>query len=151
MRREDAGLAFKTKDGTVNVWLLEQHAGVIREVARREIIRAVHHDVVLPDDVHGVLGREPDAVEDDLYAGVDALDGVARGFALVAADVFGAVEDLSLEVGEINGVEIHEAELADARRGEIHRDGGTEPARANAQDAGGFDLLLSGEADFGKN
>ena len=62
------------------------------------------------------------------------------GLGLGPADVRGAVEDLALEVGEIHRVEIHDAELADAGGGEIHGDGRAEPARADAQDAGGSEF-----------
>jgi hypothetical protein len=58
------------------------------------------------------------------------------------------VENLPLQIGIIHGVEIHDADLADARGGEIHGDGRAESARADAQDAGGFDLLLPGQTDF---
>ena len=63
----------------------------------------------------------------------------------------GAVEDLALEVGEVHGVEIHDAELADAGGGEIHGDGRAEPARADAQHAGGANFLLARQPDFGQN
>ena len=75
-------------------------------------------------------------------------DGFLGGLRLGPADVGVRVENLPLQVGEIHGVEIHDAELADARGGEIHGDGRAEPARADAQDAGGVDLLLPGQPDF---
>jgi len=59
------------------------------------------------------------------------------------AEVRGCVKNLPLQIGIIHG-----ADLADARRDEIHGDGRTEPARADAQDAGGLNLLLPGQTDF---
>src|ERR1035437_1077229 len=67
------------------------------------------------------------------------------------ANVGSAMEDLALEVGELHGVEIHDAELADARRGQIHGDRGAEPARSNAQHAGGTNFLLALQPDFGQS
>ena len=61
------------------------------------------------------------------------------------------VQNLALQVGIIHGVEIHDAEFADAGGGEIHGDGRAETARADAQDAGGLDFLLAGQTDFGQN
>ena len=61
------------------------------------------------------------------------------------------MDDLALEVGELNGVEIHDAELADARRGQVHGDGRAEPARADAEHAGGANFLFALQPDFGQN
>ena len=44
--REDRRLTFEAEDRSVNVRLLQQHAGVVHQIARREIIRAVDHHVV---------------------------------------------------------------------------------------------------------
>ena len=87
-------------------------------------------------------------VDDHFDIGIDARDGFLGGLRLGAAHVGVRVENLALQIGIIHGVEIHDADLADARRGEIHGDGRAEAARADAQDAGGFDLLLPGQTDF---
>src|SRR5208282_4188467 len=42
---EHRSLPFKAKDRAVNVWLAEQNARVVDEIARREIIGAIHNDV----------------------------------------------------------------------------------------------------------
>ena len=55
MRRKHAGLALKTENRAVNIRLFQQHAGVVGQVARREIVRAVHHDVVGADEVERVF------------------------------------------------------------------------------------------------
>ena len=82
---------------------------------------------------------------------IDAVDGFLGGLGLGAAHVRVRVEDLPLQIGKIHGVEIHDADLADAGGGEIHGDGRAEAARADAQDAGGLDFLLAGQTDFGQN
>ena len=74
VRREDAGLAFEPENRAVDVRLLQQHAGVVGEVAGGEIVRAVHHDVVGADDVQGVLAGEAGVVKDDLDVRVEAAD-----------------------------------------------------------------------------
>src|SRR5213593_4186113 len=53
-----------------------------------------------------------------------------------------AVEDLTLQVGLVDDVEVHEPERAHARRGEVQRRRRAEPARAYEQDAGGLELFL---------
>ena len=151
VRREDAGLAFEAEDGAIHVRLPEQHAGVVGEVAGGEVVRAVHDDVVGADDVEGVLAGEAGVVQDDLDVRVEAADGVRGGLGLGPANVRGAVDDLALEVGEVHRVEIHDAEFADARGGQVHRDGRAEPARADAEHAGGANFLLALQPHFGQN
>jgi hypothetical protein len=148
VRSEDAGLAFKTENGTVDVGFLEENAGVVGEVTGREIIGAVDDDIVLADDVEGVFAGKPGVMDDDFAGGVDAVDGFLGGFSLGTSDVRGGVNDLALEIGEIDGVEVDNADFADTCGGEIHRYGGTEAAGADAKDAGGADFLLSGQTDF---
>ena len=151
MRRENAGLTFKTENGAVNVRFSEQHAGVVGQITRGEIVRAVHYDVVWLDNLKRVFAGESRVVEDDFDGGVDAVDGFFGRLRFGPAHVGVRVQNLALEIGEIHVVEVNNAELADASGGEIHGDGRAESARADTEDAGGADFLLAGQTDFGKN
>ncbi len=82
---------------------------------------------------------------------IDAVDGFLGGLRLGPADVGVRVQNLALEVGVIHGIEIHDADFADAGGGEIHGDGRAEAAGADAQDAGALDFLLACQPDFGQN
>ena len=46
LRREHRRLSFEPEDAAVRVRLAEQHARVVHEIARREIVGAVEDDVV---------------------------------------------------------------------------------------------------------
>ena len=70
---------------------------------------------------------------------------------LALADGARAVEHLPLQIRGIDDIEVHEAERADARRGEIERGGRAEPAHAYEQHARALELLLSLETDVGEN
>src|SRR5262249_39377325 len=143
--------AVETKDRTVDVRLLQQHAGVVREITRREIVGAVHHDVVRPDQIEGVFARDAGVVQDDFDVRVDAVDGFLRRLRLGPADVGVRVQDLALEIRVIDAVEIDDAEFADAGGGEIHGNGRAESAGADAENARGADFLLAGQADLGQD
>ena len=54
MRGKNAGLAFEAEDGAIDVGFFEQDARVVCQVTRREIVRAVHDDVVLRQDIERV-------------------------------------------------------------------------------------------------
>ena len=90
-------------------------------------------------------------VEDDFAVRIDAVNGFLGRLRLGPAHVRVRVQDLALQVGIIHGVEIHDADFADAGGGEVHGDGRAEAARADAQHAGGADFLLAGQTDFGQN
>ena len=75
--------------------------------------------------------------------GLTSRDAIARGVDLLAADVLGAVQDLALQVGDVDDVEIHEADVADAGGGEVERERRAEPAGADQQDARRLEPLLS--------
>ena len=67
------------------------------------------------------------------------------------ADSVGAVDHLSLQVGQRNGVVIDDAERADAGGGEIFEHRRSQAARADDQDPRAFQFLLAGAADFGQH
>ena len=118
--REDRGLPFEAEDRSVHVRLLQQHARVIHQVTRREIIGAVDYDVVVFQNIERVLAGQRNLVPVDLDIRIDVEHGLGRRIQLLLADVLGPVNHLALQVGEIHHVEIHQADAADARRGEIH-------------------------------
>src|SRR5207249_6772117 len=124
---------------------------IVSEVARREIVDAIHDDVVVLDDFDRIFARQARVMNDDFDAGVDAVDGFLDRLRFGPADVGVGVKNLALEIGEIDGVEINNAEFADAGGGQIHGDGRAESSRANAQDTGGTDFLLAGQTDFGQD
>src|SRR5688572_25952585 len=105
----------------------------------------------MPNDIEGVLAGDAGVVDDHFNVRIELVDRFPGGFGFGAADIGGGVQDLALEIGVIDRVEIDDTHLFDAGGGEIHSDGGPEAARADAEDAGGTNLLLAGEADFRKD
>jgi hypothetical protein len=74
MWSEDTGLSVKAGDGSVDVCLLEEHAGVVCEVAGGEIIRAVNDYVVGSDDIEGVFAGKTGVVLGNLNVGIESED-----------------------------------------------------------------------------
>src|SRR3981081_626286 len=48
---EDGDLAFESKDGAVHVGLAEQDAGIVYEIARGKIVRAINNDVKILEEL----------------------------------------------------------------------------------------------------
>src|SRR5205814_4864312 len=70
-------------------------------------------------------------------------------FQLGPTNVGGGVNDLALQVGEINYIEINDPERADTCCSEIQRERRAQSASADAQHARGFQLRLSVHAHLG--
>jgi hypothetical protein len=79
----------------------------------------------------------------DLHAGVDLLQGFASRFDLGLAHARGGVHDLALQVGEIDGVVIHQRDVAYPGRGQVH---GRRRAQAAGTDHQGMALQQAGLA-----
>jgi hypothetical protein len=82
---------------------------------------------------------------------VDVVNPVGCGVELRSSDVFRSVDYLSLEIGDIHGIEVDEAKRADSGRGKIERRRRTEPARTDQENAGLLELSLSRCSDFVEN
>ncbi len=89
-------------------------------------------------------------MRDDTHVGVHAVQAILRGVDLRTTDVIGREHHLALQVGEVDVVEIDEADRADTGRGEVQADRGAEAAGAHDQHTGVAQLLLPLPADFGK-
>ena len=151
VRGQDAGLAFEAEDGAIDVGFLEQHAGIVGQVAGREIVTAIGHEVVGSNEFEGILAGQARGVQDDFHVRIDAGESVPSGFGLGPADVRGAMKDLALKIREVHLVEIHQTKLANTGRRQVEGDGGAEAAGPDAKDAGGANFLLAFEADFGQD
>ena len=62
-------------------------------------------------------------------------------------DAVGVVNDLALQVGQVDGVEVRQMQLTDARRGQVQRNRRTETAEADDQHAAFFQSQLAVDVD----
>jgi len=100
-------MAFKSEYGAVNVGFAQQHAGVVDEIARGEVVCAVGDYVVVHEYVEGVGAGEHGVVLDDFERGIEGDELLLGGVELLAANVFGRVNDLALKIAGIDDVEIY--------------------------------------------
>ncbi len=147
---KDAHLALEPVDRAVDVRLAEEDAGVVDEVAGREVVRPVDDKVVAVQHVERVGGVEPPVVRDDRRPRVERRQAPGRRLELRPADVVRGVEDLPLEVGELDRVEVDQPEGPDPRCREVQRGRRAEAAGAYEEDLGAPEGSLAGDADLGK-
>ena len=112
------------------------HRGVVEQVAAGEVVGAVHHHVVAGQYLHDVVGPEPGVVGDHVHVGVEGGEGLLGRVDLALAHPVDVVEDLALQVRLVHHVHVHDAEGADAGRGQIHGGRGAQAARPQQQHLG---------------
>ena len=86
------------------------------------IVGAVHDDVVLRDDAQRVLGVQRLLVRDHLDVGVVRGERLPGGVNLALTHVVVLVQDLPLQVRQVDGVEVDDADGADAGEAQVERD-----------------------------
>ena len=78
-----------------------------------------------------------------------ASNGIPGGFQLGAANVPHAVDDLALQVAQLHGVVIDDAQRAHTRRSQIQQGRGAQAAGTNDQHTGVAQPPLPLQADLG--
>ena len=73
---------------------------------------------------------------------IDVLHHLHGGEGLGLTHIPSLVNNLTMQIGEIDGVEIDDADVADARRREVGEDRRAQSAGADDNDARGLELLL---------
>src|SRR5262249_54352835 len=109
----------------------QQHAGVIDQVAGREVVGAVDDDVVGLENVQRVGRRQFRLVQVDLHLRVDCLEAVLCRLQLGAADVGRAVQHLTLQIAEVDDIEVDKAQASNACGGEVEPERGAKTAGAD--------------------
>ncbi|MGY2931444.1 hypothetical protein ACVWZ6_001046 [Bradyrhizobium sp. GM6.1] len=130
---------------------LGEEAGVRGQIAGREIVGAVEHEVIVPDQRQRIVGIEPGGVTDEADMRVERRDPFGRALDLVPADIGRGVNDLALEVRQRHHVVIDHAERTDAGGRQIHQSGRTEPAGADHQHGGPLQRSLAGATDIAQH
>ena len=149
-RIEDRDLPFEAEDRAEDVWLPEDRAGVVDEIARREVVGAVEDHVVIAKDVERVVGRQDAVVRDNVDVRIQIAKMLNRRFELGTADVLRAVKHLAVQVRFVDAIEIDETEASDASGREVDRDRASESARADDQRGAAGESTLSFFAELGK-
>ena len=127
----DGRLALKHEDAAVNERLAQHVARIVDQVARREVVRPVEHDVVLADNLQRVVARQRCVVRHHLHVRVDVVQPIPGGLDLGPAHVLVAVQKLALQVGDVDHVEVDDAQRAHPGRGQVHGRRTAQPARTD--------------------
>ena len=123
--------------------------GIVQGVAGLEGVRPVQDHVVAVDQPRDVLLSKHLLVEDDVHVGIERVDRPTCGLCLLLTHPVGRVDDLALEVGQVDDVEVDHADRANARGRQVEGRRRTETARADQERLRVQQLLLPLGADLG--
>src|ERR1700677_137073 len=129
---KDGYLAFEAENRAVDIGLAEEHGRVVYEIARREIVGAVHDEVVVFQNIESVFAGEMRFESVNLNIRIQIAQAIAGSGDFRAPYIFCAEENLTLQVGGIYCVEINEADVADSSRGKIQTERRAKAAGADA-------------------
>lgn len=147
-RMIDRELAGKFENTAMHQRPPGANGGVVAEVARGKIVRAVDDDIVGRKESVGIFRRHGGVNRVDRDFGVERAEPTGGGIDFEPADGGGVVEELALEVVPFHAVRIDEADGADAGGGKVEGDGAAEAPGADNQHARGTEAFLAGHADF---
>ena len=136
MRREDAHLALKLENAAVHDRLPDQHRGIVHQVARGEVVRAIDNDVIVPEERHDVVHRETLGIHAHLDIRIERVDRQRGGGGFGHPHTVSGVQHLALQVRAIDHVRIDDAQRADTRRGQVQRRRGAESPGPDQYDFG---------------
>jgi len=133
---EYRNLALESEDAAVDVGFSQEDTGIVDEVAGGKVVGAVDDEVIVAQDRQRILGIEMDAMRLHPDVGIDRGNTLPRRVQLGAPDVGSAMKDLTLEVREVDRVEVHESQSADPGRSQVERGGRAKPSHADQEHAG---------------
>src|SRR5439155_14075580 len=125
--------------------------GLDNQVTYGADVRAVQHRVVLAGELGGIVRAQHDDVLGAAHLGVEVVHALRGRVDLRPPHVARVVQELSLEVRDIDPVEIDDAQRPHARRGEIHRRRRPQSAGPYAEDLRIQQLALSRRPDLRKD
>ena len=149
-RVEHRRLAVEAEDAAVDVRLAQQHAGVVDQVARREIVGAVDDDVVGLEDVEALADVSATSCRSIAHVGVDGAAGgrgASRSFGRPTSGVPCSTWRWRLLKSTTSKSTRPMRPTPAAAR--YRPSGEPSPPAADEQHLAGFELLLPLHADFG--
>ena len=120
---ENGNLAVEPQNRAVHVRLAQQHAGIVHEVASGKVIGAVNDDVVITQNLQRIRTGQLHFVSDDVDFRIQVLQTPRGHGHLRLPDIRRRIHHLALQVGDIDAIEIDDADASDTGRGQIKRDG----------------------------
>ncbi len=124
------------------------HAGDVDRLAGGEVVGAVEHQVDRRHGgIEGVLVQRG-AMADQADLRIQRAQPAHRRLHLADTDAGAIVDDLPLQVGQVDRIEIRQVQLADPGRGQVQRHRRTQAAKTDDQCAAALQAQLALDVDL---
>ena len=148
---EHTDLTVKPLHRAIDQGLAEQHTGVVHQEAGREVVGSVADKVVGSDQIQGVVNREHQLMDVNTAIGIEICQPAGSGLGLGAAQPAFPMNHLSLKVGELHNITVHDADPTYTGSSEIKQQWRAEASTANAQNGGVSKPFLTVGSHLGKH
>ncbi len=118
---EHRRLPVEAEDRAVHVRDAQQHARVVHEVPRWEVVTPVHDDIEATEEIERVAGREPVVERAERHVRVEVTQPRRSRRHFARPDCRCAVKHLALQVGLVEGVGIDDPERPHTGGGEVQQ------------------------------
>ncbi|SLF00733.1 Uncharacterised protein [Mycobacteroides abscessus subsp. massiliense] len=130
---------------------MRKHRGIVDQVTRREVVGTVKDQVVLLKELDRIFRIQTQLMQPHLDQRVDLQHRIARALRLGPADIGLAVDDLALQVGLVDHIELDDADGADTRSGQVQQRRGSQPAGADDEHLGVLEAFLPVHTQVGND
>ena len=98
-----------------------KYGRVVDQIAGGEVIGAVDDEVVGGEQFDGVIDAQAELVQFHRDERVGLTQGITGALRLGPADIGGAVDDLALQIGLVDHIEVDDAQRSDTGGGQIEQ------------------------------
>ena len=148
MRRKNGRLTLKAMNRTIDQGFFEKKRCIVRQEARGKIVRAIDDHIVACGNRHRLIGSESHAMKINFHMGIDLAQPRSRAVEFGFSDPRLAVQDLTMEVGNIDHIGVDQTNPTDTGSSEIERRRRTQGTRTHQQHRGIFQTRLTLDPDF---
>ena len=132
-------------------WLLCHNTGIIDQKLCRKVIGTVNNEIIVLNEIHNIAGIYESAVCLYGYIRVDRFHSLRCGFYFCFTHIISRMNDLSLQVGKIYLIRIHNTDSSYSCCCQIKCCRGTKSTGTDDQNAGIQQLFLSLHSHFLEN
>src|SRR5690606_18854682 len=107
---------FRSEDTSIHQRFTQSHTGIIHDIARREIVRAIYHDIVVLHQHLRIIGMNSLPKGNKIYLAVERLDKSCGTSRLALSDRSFPMNDLPVEVMDFHVIKIYHGQRSYTRR-----------------------------------
>jgi hypothetical protein len=117
--KEHAHPSFKPENASMDVRLPEEKAGIVHQITRGEIIGPIHYHVIRAQNLKSIFPGQTHRVDFQLNVRIESGELLPSRLHLRLPHIRIKMQNLSVQIGAVHDVKIHQADPSHACRGKI--------------------------------